>query len=146
MFVLIKAQETHNIRHQELRNGKPIESCYFIGDDLPSTMHFGYQINNKIIAVVSAFQQKNDLFEFENQYQIRGMAVLSMHQGVGIGKKLFEEMEQFLMNTNVKFIWFNARLLAVPFYKSISCEVIGDLFEIEDVGPHYLMCKNLQYV
>lgn len=143
MFTSITAQETYNVRHQELRQGKPIESCVFAGDDLLSTLHFGYKIDHEIIAVVSAFQQNNKLFEHENQYQIRGMAVLSKYQGTGIGKKLFLEMEQFLINRNVNFVWFNARLIAVPFYNSISCKVIGDLFEIEDVGPHYLMYKFL---
>jgi GNAT superfamily N-acetyltransferase len=144
MFTILKAKETYTVRHQELRQGKPLESCIFIGDDLDSTLHFGYKIEDDIVAVVSAFQQKNSLFDYENQYQIRGMAVLSKFQGTGIGKKLFVEMEQFLISKNVEFIWFNARLIAVPFYKSISCEVIGDLFDIEDVGPHYLMYKKIK--
>ncbi len=144
MIIPISAKETYHVRHQELRQNKPIESCVFLGDDLSTTLHFGYLENNEIIAVVSAFLQINPLFDTQNQYQIRGMAVLQKHQGKGIGKKLFLEVEQFLIhNNNNQLIWFNARLIAVPFYKSINCVVLGELFDIEYVGPHYLMFKNL---
>lgn len=34
--------ETYSVRHVVLRKGKPIETCRFEGDDLPSTSHFGY--------------------------------------------------------------------------------------------------------
>jgi GNAT superfamily N-acetyltransferase len=144
MFVILKAQDTYKVRQQELRKGKPIETCVFIGDDLPTTYHFGYKIETEIIGVVSAFKQDNKLFDYENQYQIRGMAVLNQYQGTGIGKKLFIEMEQFLITLGINLIWFNARKIALPFYQNISCELIGDSFEIEDVGTHYLMFKKIQ--
>ncbi|MFY7810379.1 MAG: GNAT family N-acetyltransferase [Flavobacterium sp.] len=144
MFVILKAQDTYKVRQQELRIGKPIETCVFIGDDLPTTYHFGYKIETEIIGVVSAFKQDNKLFDYENQYQIRGMAVLNQYQGTGIGKKLFIEMEQFLITLGINLIWFNARKIALPFYQNISCELIGDSFEIEDVGTHYLMFKKIQ--
>ncbi|GAL68931.1 hypothetical protein JCM19301_2950 [Jejuia pallidilutea] len=37
----ICAKETYPVRHPVLRTGKPIETCAFNGDDLPSTMHIG---------------------------------------------------------------------------------------------------------
>jgi hypothetical protein len=48
----IIAQDTYPVRHQVLRSGKPIESCQFDGDELGSTHHFGYYLNNQIIGVI----------------------------------------------------------------------------------------------
>lgn len=143
MVIPITPNETYLVRQKELRQGKPIETCMFNGDELSTTFHMGYLINNEIIGVVSAFLNNSVDFEYDNQYQIRGMAVLSEYQNKGIGKKLFLEMEQFLIKRNINFIWFNARLIAVPFYKSLNCVEVGNQFEIEDVGPHFLIFKKI---
>ena len=82
--------ETIIVRHPVLRAGKPIESCHFDGDDLPTTSHFGLNLHNQLIAVISAFEVKNKLFTEENQYQIRGMAVLEEFQKRGFGEQLLQ--------------------------------------------------------
>jgi len=40
-------------------------------------------------------------------------------------------------------VWCNARLVAVEFYKSIGFKIIGDLFDIQGIGPHYYMYKKI---
>ena len=40
-------------------------------------------------------------------------------------------------------VWCNARINAVAFYKKEGFKIIGDEFEIPDIGPHFLMAKNL---
>lgn len=37
----ITSYETMIVRHPVLRQGKPIETCHFEGDDLSSTYHLG---------------------------------------------------------------------------------------------------------
>ena len=53
----ITFQEAIVVRHPVLRHGKPIESCFFAGDDLFSTKHFGIFENEKLIGVCSLFEQ-----------------------------------------------------------------------------------------
>ena len=72
----ITSTETYPVRHIVLRAGKPIESCQFDGDELGSTHHFGYYLNNQIIGVISIFEIKNEQFVAQKSFQIRGMAVL----------------------------------------------------------------------
>lgn len=144
MFCQLTVQETYFVRNQELRPGKPIESCIFYGDNLDTTLHFGYRLNDTIIAVVSVFEQEKIILENIFSHQIRGMAVLKEYQGNGIGKKLFTAMENNLYNKNINTIWFNARAIAVPFYKSLHNEIINKPFEIQDVGKHYVMYKILK--
>ena len=139
----ITSPETFAVRHPVLRKGKPIESCHFDGDDLASTLHFGLFENESLEGVISLFESKNSLFEAENQIQIRGMAVLEHHQGKGFGRKLITYCEDFLHQKKDLLVWFNARQNAIGFYQKLGYEIIGDSFEIPEVGTHFVMWKRL---
>lgn len=138
----INSTETYPVRHIVLRAGKPIESCQFDGDELVSTHHFGYYLNNQIIGVISLFEIKNEQFVAQKPFQIRGMAVLPTYQKQGIGEALVSEAEKFCTTQKVDLIWFNARTSAVGFYKKMGYEIVGTEFEIKEVGPHFLMYKK----
>ena len=139
----ISAFETIIVRHPVLRFGKPIESCRFEGDDLPTTKHFGLFYENQLSGVVSVFETKNNLFLEENQFQIRGMAVLEQHQKKGFGVALLKFCENRIRNKMVEIIWFNARQTAIGFYEKSQYQKIGDGFEIADIGIHYVLFKKL---
>ena len=139
----ITAFETIIVRHPVLRPGRPIESCHFDGDDLPTTSHFGLYFENQLAAVISAFKAQNKLFSEENQYQIRGMAVLSEFQKKGFGEALLEYCENEIRLKSGDLIWFNARETAIGFYEKSGYEILGDQFEIPDVGPHYILYKAI---
>ncbi len=142
-IIEITATDTYPIRHIVLRVGKPIESCHFEGDELVSTCHLGYFLNNQLIGVISLFEAKNLLLGGEKSFQIRGMAVLDSHQKKGIGYALIKEAEAFCKKQKTTLIWFNARTSAVGFYKTMDYEIVGPEFEIKDVGPHFLMYKKI---
>ena len=139
----IAFQDTFSVRHPILRTGKPFESCYFEGDELPTTKHFGLFVDKKIMGVVSIFQIKNDTFISDNQYQIRGMAVLNEGQKMGYGKLLVEACEHYVLNEKCDLIWFNAREKAVGFYEGLGYKKNGNPFSIADIGIHYLMFKKV---
>jgi ribosomal protein S18 acetylase RimI-like enzyme len=139
----ISAQETFTVRHPMLRKGKPIESCQFDGDDLGSTSHYGLYEYNKIEGVISLFENNNSLFADNHQGQIRGMAVLENNQGKGFGRLLVEHSENVMKLQNISLIWFNARINAVGFYQKMGYEIIGNSFEIPNIGVHYVMWKKL---
>ena len=138
----INSTETIIVRHPVLRFGKPIESCHFEGDDLPTTSHFGLYFENQLVAIISSFKVQNKLFIEENQYQIRGMAVLEEFQKKGFGEALLNYCENEIRIKKGKLIWFNARETAVGFYKKSGYEVLGGKFEIPEVGPHYILFKT----
>jgi ribosomal protein S18 acetylase RimI-like enzyme len=140
----ISSHETLTVRHPVLRKGKPIESCHFDGDDLPTTKHFGLYENDKLEGIISLFKNNNPLFQDKFQAQIRGMAVLENNQGNGFGKALVEYSEKAVMLQNIDLIWFNARENAVGFYQKMGYEIIGNSFDIPDVGIHYVMWKKLR--
>src|SRR6476620_4962773 len=114
----IPTELTYSVRQPILRPGKPIESCFFEGDKLDTTTHYGIFIDKEVVGVVSVFLNSNTNFTETKQFQLRGMAVSDSVQKKGLGKLLLEEVENciFQKNENV-VIWFNARESAVAFYK-----------------------------
>jgi GNAT superfamily N-acetyltransferase len=141
MIKEIQSSETYLVRQEELRKGKPLETCHFEGDDEKTTKHFGIELNEKIIGIVSVYQVNSQLFFDEIQFQIRGMAVLEAHQQKGYGALLIERAEKYCFEKNASVIWFNAREKAVPFYEKNGYQTKGNSFEIPEVGIHFVMFK-----
>lgn len=138
----ILASDTYAVRNAVLRKGKPIETCMFPGDELPTTKHFGL-FHEDVIGIISLFENKNPNFSTPIQIQIRGMAILQEFQGLGLGEKLIESCEEYLKSEKETLIWFNARESAVGFYEKLGYQTFGFVFEIEGVGKHLIMFKKL---
>ena len=139
----ISSNATYIVRNPVLRPEQPIESCIFEGDDLETTSHFGLFINDELIGVVSVFKNNSSIFNVENQFQIRGMALLQQHQKKGYGTLLVKHCERFIISQKSNLIWFNARKNAVPFYEKLGYNKIGNPFSIADIGIHYVMKKEI---
>lgn len=138
----IASLDTYTVRHPILRKGKPISTCQFEGDDLTTTFHFGYFVENELIGIISLFKTAHNLFDQKNQYQIRGMAVIEKHRNKGIAKSLVFYCEDFCKKLNCNFIWLNARTSAISFYEKLEYQKQGKLFEITNAGEHILMSKK----
>ncbi len=139
----ISTSAVYAVRHPVLRHSKTIESCIFEGDELNTTMHFGIFSANELAGVASLFLKKSDLFSETHQFQLRGMAILQEFQNRGFGKLLLDYAEGFARDKSTELLWFNARILAVPFYKSCGYDSVGNAFNIGDIGEHYVMFKKL---
>ena len=112
-------------------------------DFTATTSHFGLYFEKQLVAIISSFKVQNKLFSEENQYQIRGMAVLDEFQKKGFGEALLNYCENEIKLKKGNLIWFNARKTAVGFYKKSGYKILGDRFEIPDVGPHYILFKTI---
>lgn len=145
-MVLIKeitAQETFIIRQPILRQGKPLEACTLEGDDLETTHHFGLFKNSNLTGIISLFLKTNPIFAENLQAQIRGMAILEMYQKKGFGEALVKHCEDYCTSNQFDLIWFNARATAIGFYKKMGYKINGTLFDIPEIGNHYLMYKKI---
>ncbi len=137
----IKAADTHTIRKKILRNTSDLP-VVFEGDTDENSFHLGAFKNNKIIGIATFMQVENSDFK-GTQFQLRGMAALQEFQGNGVGSLLIEEAIQILKEKKANVVWCNARISAVSFYKKHNFEIIGDTFEVAQIGPHYKMYKNI---
>lgn len=131
------------IRHRVLREGKPISTCYFDGDNLPETYHFAAFSKHQTIGCLSLMPKSHDKISGSNLYQLRGMAVLENYRGKNIGRDLLKQAEQHLISKNITNIWCNVRVKAIPFYSKNFYIKLGNTFNIEGVGLHVLMYKIL---
>ncbi|MGG6232025.1 GNAT family N-acetyltransferase [Tenacibaculum sp. SDUM215027] len=133
----ISAQETYNIRLTVLRNN--VDLPYkFKEDEHESTFHLGAFHNNKLVGIASFIQNKTDVIKGE-QFQLRGMATLPEVRGMGAGRMLVEEAKSVLKSKDITTLWCNARKEATGFYESLGFTIIGEEFEVEQVGLHYKM-------
>lgn len=139
----ISARETYPIRQVVLRKGKPLSTCKFEGDMLPTTFHFGLHYNNTIAGIATVLKQPNDLLSSKNAYQLRGMAILEEYQGYGFGEALIKHIENHLKQLNTPLLWCNARTSAAKFYLKHKFKQSGPEFSIPNVGPHLSMYKSL---
>jgi len=140
---LIDANDTYLVRHPILRPEKPFETCVFHGDNLKTTIHIGLFIEKKIIGVCTFMKNNNTLFSNINQYQLRGMAILTPFQKKGYGNAILNFAEAILKKDNPVIIWCNARKFAIPFYEKNNYKKIGKPFNVAGIGVHYVMSKTL---
>lgn len=139
----ITASALYPIRHEILRKGEPFEKCIYPNDNAETTFHFGLHEKDILVGVISVFKTSHPLFSDDKQFQIRGMAVLETHQKKGYGAALVNEAVAFLKTNEENYtLWFNARIIAVGFYEKLGFEKIGNAFEIDTIGVHYIMCKK----
>lgn len=139
----ITAQKAYDVRHPVLREGKPIDSCRFDGDDLPTTFHLGYFIDEQLVGVVTLLEKDHATLETKKAFQLRGMAVLTNFQKRGIGDALVKKAEVMIQQRNGTFVWMNAREIAVRFYEKLAYQKHGESFSIPKVGLHFVMIKTL---
>jgi len=138
----IAAEETHDIRHMVLRPGRPINECVFEGDTALQTFHLGAFMKQKIVGIASFMVDDHTKFNGK-QIRLRGMAVLPKSQGQGIGRELVLHGEQLVKERDFDILWFNAREIALGFYKNLGYAIEGNAFDIATVGKHYVMFKRL---
>lgn len=139
----VRLEDIIEIRHAVLRQGQPRSSCYYPEDSYKHTIHFAAIKQETIIGCASLYKESHPDFKLKQSWRIRGMAVLETFQGKAIGSQLLQTCVNHAIAHKGDVVWCNARLNAVAFYKKEGFKIIGDEFNIPEIGPHFLMAKNL---
>ncbi len=137
----IKAEDTYKIRKEELRKNMNLP-VQLTGDLDNKTLHFGLFENDILVSIVSFMKIKHQNLNGE-QYQLRGMATLEVNHKKGYGKKLLAKVEEILKDKNIEIIWCNARVLALDFYRKHGYNIVGEEFDIPQIGGHFVMYKRI---
>jgi GNAT superfamily N-acetyltransferase len=135
----INTAETVPLRHAVLRPGRPIATALFPGDALPSTKHFGAFRNGQLLCIASLFEAELPDEPGVAAIQLRGMATAADAQRTGLGRALVLGCAAFAREKGASLLWCNARLYASGFYSKLGFQIVGNEFDIPDVGPHYRM-------
>lgn len=140
---LILPQQTYPLRHKVLRPHQPIEACQYPGDEDEGTFHLAAFDQNQIVSIVSFYQEGHPEVSGANPYRFRGMATDPAYQGQGLGSELLKQALEEAKKRGADVVWCNAREVAFSFYEQLGLHCIGELFEIEGIGPHKVMVKRI---
>jgi GNAT superfamily N-acetyltransferase len=141
--IQITAEETYLLRQEVLRTGLPIETCHFKGDFNQTTFHLSVQLAGVTRAIASFYNALHENLPAQRPFQLRGMATSLEFRGQGLGATLLQAAIPRLTAQRCDLLWCNARERAAKFYLRNGFSIRGQLFEIEGVGPHFLMFKNI---
>jgi GNAT superfamily N-acetyltransferase len=126
----------HDLRLRVLRPGRPPEAAVFPGDDAPTTVHLGaFDADGRCLGIATLVHN--------NGLQLRGMAVEPAAQGTGVGAAVLEGVHRTAAEEGFTELWCNARVSALGFYERHGWVREGEVFDIPDVGPHYVMRRRL---
>ena len=136
---IISSELTHHIRREVLwphiKNGD-----YSIPvDKHADTFHMGTFFNQKVISIGTFIKENNPKFKDNIQYRLRAMATDTEYRQKGAGKILFLKALNILNSKKIKLLWCDARLAAVPFYKSLNMQSLPEIYDIPNIGPHKTM-------
>ena len=144
MIRFISAKQTIPLRSGVLREGYPIEECYFDGDNDNTTFHLGYFTENEELVCILTCKKENHGKLPKQAYRLRGMATHPDYRRKGYGKELLNAATVHIKEElGIDYVWFNAQRGAFPFYESMGFEFMSDEFDIPTVGLHREMFKLL---
>ena len=128
--------EILGLRRDELRPGLSLDDARFVGDDDQAARHFGAFLaaTGENIGCASLIPAP---FEGRAAYQLRGMATRADLVRRGVGAALLTFAVDALRPA--PFLWCNARIAAVPFYRRMGWRVVSEVFDVPTVGPHLRM-------
>ena len=140
----ITTSQTLPLRHSILRPGRPITSAHFPGDDHPTTHHFGAFRDSQLLGISSLYLAEMPEMPKLHAFQLRGMAVAPEARGTGLGRELTLACSAFAKENAAELLWCNARTEAAGFYHKLGFQIVGERFDIPDVGPHFRMMLSLK--
>lgn len=142
-IVSISAARTRPVRQLVLRPHQRPEELVYPGDDDAETFHLGaVDESGAVLAILSMYrhaQPPADPGDEPRAWRIRGMASVPQSRGTGLGRRLVETARDRAWEVSPDPIWCNARENAFGFYEKLGFVIVGDLFEIEGIGPHAVM-------
>lgn len=142
----IPAADTLSVRQQVLRPNLVTDQCHFEGDQGEATFHMGAILDDSVIGIATMMiDHTPELAEIADlHYRLRGMAVLPEYRNQGLGGAILEGCLLEVKERGCKLCWCNARVTAARFYTAAGFSKTSEnSFEIADVGPHFLMYKQL---
>lgn len=138
----VPAGRVRGVRGVVLRPNQPPEACVYPGDDDPDSLHLAGFLGDELVAITSLYREGHPDLPGA-AWRIRGMAVLPQHQGQGFGTRLLGALIEHVRERGGEPVWCNARTRAAEFYAAKGFSRVGGEFEIEGIGPHYIMRLDL---
>jgi len=131
------------LRQRLLRPGKPLEACVFPGDEAAETRHFAAHLGDTPVGIASVYHAPYSEDPSPSDWQLRSMATVEDIRGRGVGSCLLQTCLDYMRSKDGHRLWCNARVQAAGFYLHHGFRRHGPEFLIPDIGPHYLMSREI---
>ncbi len=147
-IVELSAAQTFSLRAAVLRAGIPVEQVNFHDNNPPGSRHFGAFAEGELVGAgyISPNSEPNDIDSegaTPGGWQLRGMSVSENQRGRGIGRAIVLRCIEAAREENAPVLWCNARVRAVELYRREGFIGVGEVFEIQGIGPHLRMRLDL---
>jgi predicted GNAT family N-acyltransferase len=132
----------HALRLQVLRPGQPASSVDHEHDYWPDTFHVGAFDARGIAVACATFYPETSPTQ-RSGWRLRAMATAPEARGKGYGACTLRFGIDEIRARGGDYLWCNARSGAIWFYQRLGFVTVGEEFEIEPIGPHYVMEREL---
>lgn len=140
---MVNTNDIKSIRHQVLwPHLASVEDCVIEADAVETTFHIGAIENNTVVGTSTFMVDENPkISELKsgNQYRLRAMATSPEVRGKGYGEQIIRYALTQLKSKSIDLLWCDARLNATGFYEKLGFNLVGDIYEVPNIGPHKLM-------
>lgn len=79
----------------------------------------------------------------DDAWRLRAMAVDEEHRGQGIGRAVLDEALGYVRTQHGALLWCSARVRARAFYERAGFTVEGEEYDVEHIGPHVQMWRDI---
>ena len=138
----VSAAEVMPLRHAVLRQGKPLMTAAYEGDQAEATFHLAAFEGGEIVGVASFMREPMPGREGVLAWRLRGMAVDDRLRGRRVGKRIVDRGVDLVRQAGGELLWCNARATAVGFYERMGWAAVGEYFE-EHGLPHVVMWRAI---
>ena len=119
-----------------------MEECLLDVDFADSTRRFSMRnAEGMVVACCTIVQEAREVNGKKYALRLRAMAAHPNLRRMGLSKQLLYHVIRIFPGES---FWCDAREVAVPFYLKCGWEVKSEVYDIPQIGPHYLMVKNVE--
>jgi GNAT superfamily N-acetyltransferase len=135
----VDAAVTRPLRQRVLRPHETLAQLVLPGDDDPDSGHFAVVEGDEVVATGSVRRQRPPWPVDGPAWRLRGMATTEDHRGRGLGGAVLAAAVAHVGDHGGGWLWCNARLPAVAFYRRAGFAIRGESWEEPLIGPHVAM-------
>lgn len=139
----VDAAAVRPLRLRVLRPHQTLAEMAYPGDEEPLALHVAACDVGGPVAVATIAPGGHPAGAACGDWRIRGMATDPAYRGRGLGARLLARCLAHASAAGGGRVWCFARVGARSLYERAGFAAEGEVFDLEDIGPHLLMSRPL---
>ncbi|MGH2789126.1 MAG: GNAT family N-acetyltransferase [Actinomycetota bacterium] len=139
----LEADDVCALRQLILRPHQRVSECSHPSDRVHDTLHVGATVAGHLTSIATIAREPLRQDPSGTDWRVHGMATLPEAHGLGLAGRLLDACVEHARSRGSRLVWCNARTPALGFYLRFGFEVRGDEFRLPNIGPHYVMIKDM---